>query len=83
MSFIETRGNDGVRPAEVEFSDAILNPSSSFGGLYVPKQIPFLGEEFLTAHIDKSYKELAFDILKAFKTGLWIPFVDSVRNPSK
>ncbi len=67
MSFIETRGNDGVRPAEVEFSDAILNPSSSFGGLYVPKQIPFLGEEFLTAHIDKSYKELAFDILKAFK----------------
>jgi len=38
MSFIETRGNDGIRAKEVEFSDAILNPSSSFGGLYVPKR---------------------------------------------
>lgn len=65
--FIETRGNDGIKPQKVEFSDAILNPSSSFGGLYVPETIPFLGEEFLTSHIDKSYKELAFDILKAFK----------------
>ena len=66
MSFIETRGNDGVRPSEVEFSDAILNPSSSFGGLYVPKSIPALGEEFLTKHVNTSYKELAYDILKAF-----------------
>ncbi len=67
MSFIETRGNDGVKPKEVEFSDAILNPSSSFGGLYVPTQIPVLGEEFLTKHLNTSYKELAYDILKAFK----------------
>ncbi|MCD4757354.1 MAG: threonine synthase [Arcobacteraceae bacterium] len=67
MSFIETRGNDGVKPQEVEFSDAILNPSSSFGGLYVPKVIPKLGEEFLTKHLHTSYKELAFDILKAFE----------------
>jgi len=67
MSFIETRGNDGVKPREVEFSDAILNPSSSFGGLYVPKEIPNLGTEFITKHLNTSYKELAFDILKAFK----------------
>jgi len=67
MSFIETRGNDGVRPSEVEFSDAILNPSSSFGGLYVPKSIPVLGVDFLTKHKDTNYKELAYDILKAFK----------------
>ena len=66
MSFIETRGNDGTRPQEVEFSDAILNPSSSFGGLYVPKNIPCLGEDFLTKHLNTSYKELAFDILKSF-----------------
>ncbi len=64
--FIETRGNDGVRPVEVQFSDAILNPSSSFGGLYVPKNIPNLGEEFLAKHLNTSYKELAFDILKSF-----------------
>lgn len=67
MSFIETRGNDGVKAREVEFSHAILNPSSSFGGLYVPKEIPVLGAEFITKHLNTSYKELAFDILKAFK----------------
>ena len=66
MSFVETRGNDGNRPNEVQFSDAILNPSSSFGGLYVPKTIPDLGEDFLSKHINTSYKELAFDILKSF-----------------
>lgn len=67
MGFIETRGNDGVHPSVVEFSDAILNPSSSFGGLYVPKEIPDLGLDFVERHLDKSYKELAYDILKAFE----------------
>jgi len=67
MSFIETRGNDGIKPLEVEFSYAILNPSSSFGGLYVPKSIPTIGDEFLTKHISTSYKELAADILSLFK----------------
>jgi threonine synthase len=67
MSFIETRGNDGVMPKEVPFSEAILNPSASFGGLYVPKELPKLEKDFLINHIDKSYKELAYDILKAFK----------------
>ena len=67
MSFIETRGNDGVREEEVEFSDAILNPSSSFKGLYVPKEIPLLGTEFIAKHLHSTYKELAFDILKSFK----------------
>ncbi len=65
--FIGTRGNDGKRAEEVEFSDAILNPSSSYGGLYVPKEIPVLGEGFLSKHINISYKELAFDILKSFE----------------
>ena len=70
MSFIETRGNDGQRDKEVEFSNAILNPSSSFGGLYVPKNIPTLGEEFLTKHLNTSYKELASDILKSFEINI-------------
>ena len=43
MKFIETRGNDGIKPNEVEFSYAILNPSASFGGLYVPKKITKVG----------------------------------------
>ena len=67
MSFIETRGNDGIKPKEVEFSYAILNPSASFGGLYVPKELPDLGEDFIKDHINKDYKSLAKDILHAFK----------------
>ena len=67
MNFIETRGNDGVKPQEVAFSEAILSPSASFGGLYVPKELPILEKNFLQNHVNKSYKELAYDILKAFK----------------
>ncbi len=70
MSFIETRGNDGIKPNEVEFSYAILNPSASFGGLYIPKSLPNLGEDFIESHKNKSYKELAFDILTAFKVDI-------------
>jgi len=67
MNFIETRGNDGIKAQEVAFSEAILNPSASFGGLYVPKELPQLEENFILNHVDKSYKELAYDILKAFE----------------
>ncbi len=66
MNFIETRGNDGVKAKEVSFSEAILSPSASFGGLYVPKSLPKLEDNFLQNHINSSYKELAYDILKAF-----------------
>ncbi len=66
MNFCETRGNDGIKPSEVSFSDAILNPSASFGGLYVPKTLPELEDDFIQRHLNKSYKELAFDILEAF-----------------
>ena len=37
MQFIETRGNNGVKPTKVNFSEAILNPSASFGEIYVPE----------------------------------------------
>jgi len=67
MNFIETRGNDGIKPIEVPFSEAILNPSTSFGGLYVPAYLPKLEENFILNHINSSYKELAYDILKAFE----------------
>ncbi len=67
MKFIETRGNDGVKSKEVSFSEAILSPMASFGGLYSPKTLPDFGEEFLKAHIDSTYKELAKDVLKAFE----------------
>ncbi|MCX6061242.1 MAG: threonine synthase [Campylobacterales bacterium] len=63
MKFIETRGNDGVKPSEITFSEAILSPIASFGGLYIPKELPSLGEEFLTKHLNSSYKVLAKDLL--------------------
>ncbi|MBN2768069.1 MAG: threonine synthase [Campylobacterales bacterium] len=64
MQFIETRGNDTLKPASVPFSKAILSPSASFGGLYVPESLPKLDDTFLLDHIDSSYRDLAFDFLK-------------------
>jgi len=67
MNFIETRGNDGQRPTQVSFSQAILNPMSSFGGIYVPERLPELGIGFLEAHLQADYKTLARDVLAAFE----------------
>jgi len=66
MQFIETRGNDGTHPLKVTFSQAILSPIASFGGLYVPEALPELGEAFLHKHMDSSYKTMAKDMLTRF-----------------
>ena len=66
MKFIETRGNDGTRPYNVSFSQAILSPIASFGGLYVPLKLPDLGQVFLEKHLGSSYKVMAMDMLRAF-----------------
>lgn len=63
MRFIETRGNNGKKKKEVAFSEAILSPISSFGGLYSPEELPRFGDDFFQKHIKSTYKELAFDIL--------------------
>jgi len=63
VEFIETRNKSDKR---VKFSEAILSPMASFGGLYVPESLPKFDEEFLEKHLNSSYKELAFDVLKAF-----------------
>lgn len=67
MQFIETRGNDGVSAKEVSFSEAILSPSASFGGIYVPEKLPEIGTEFLEKHLNSHYKELALDLLQSFE----------------
>ena len=67
MKFIETRGNDGSSPQSVTFSEAILGPMSSFGGIYAPETLPDLGTDFLANHIDKDYNTLARSILTAFE----------------
>ena len=66
MLFTQTRGNDNTNKEYVTFSEAILSPSASFGGLYIPKELPDLGDNFYTKFKDSSYKELAFYILNKF-----------------
>ncbi|APZ43615.1 threonine synthase [Acidihalobacter ferrooxydans] len=77
MHFIETRGNDGQRPAQVSFSEAILSPMSSYGGIYVPAHLPKLGLEFLRAHLDADYKTLARDVLSAFELDIDTALIDA------
>jgi len=67
MQFIETRGNDGKKPSSVQFSEAILSPSASFGGLYVPEKLPDLDKDFLNKHLSSHYKTLALDFLQSFE----------------
>jgi len=66
MQFIETRGNDGQKPSSVPFSEAILSPSASFGGLYVPESLPKIDTDFLEKHFSSHYKTLAMDFLENF-----------------
>ena len=67
MQFIETRGNDGEHPAAVSFSEAILNPRASYGGLFVPESLPDMSIGFLSEYLQSDYKTLAFALLKAFE----------------
>ena len=70
MKFIETRGNDGDKSSEVSFSEAILGPMCSFGGIYSPEGLPDLGSDFLQKHLDQDYKTLARNILNAFQVDI-------------
>ena len=56
MNFIETRGNDGIKDKEVTFSYAILNPSASFRGLYIPKNLPNIDKKDIEDYTNSSYK---------------------------
>jgi len=76
MNFIETRGNDGSRPSSVTFSEAILSPMTSFGGIYVPESLPELGAPFLRTHLDSDYKALARAVLHAFEIDIDQPVID-------
>ncbi|MFV2003890.1 MAG: threonine synthase [Gammaproteobacteria bacterium] len=76
MHFIETRGNDGQHPEKVSFSEAILSPISSFGGIYSPESLPGLGDDFLMSHIDSDYKALARAVLTAFDVDIDAGIID-------
>jgi threonine synthase len=76
MQFIETRGNDGQHPEKVSFSEAILAPISSFGGIYSPESLPDLGEAFFSTHISSDYKTLARAVLTAFDIDIDAAIID-------
>ncbi len=76
MNFIESRGNDGKTPSKVTFSEAILSPMASFGGIYIPEKLPELGEDFLKQHIDSNYKDLAKAILDAYEVDIEAAVID-------
>lgn len=76
MKFIETRGNDGQHPETVSFSEAILSPIASFGGIYSPESLPNLGEKFLSQHIHSDYKTLAKAVLTAFEIDIENDVID-------
>ena len=76
MNFKETRGCDGSRASSVTFSQAILSPIASYGGLYVPESLPELGLEFLQKHLNSSYKTLASDLLAKFEIDIEQSVID-------
>ncbi|MCW9004248.1 MAG: threonine synthase [Gammaproteobacteria bacterium] len=76
MNFIETRGNDGKYSEKVSFSEAILNPISSFGGIYSPESLPDLGADFLNSHLNSNYKTLARAVLSAFEIDIEPAVID-------
>ena len=80
MNFMQTRGFDQTKPQTVTFSQAILSPIASFGGLYVPETLPDLGEEFLNKHLSSSYKELAADLLSRFEIDIEQSVIDEALN---
>lgn len=70
MFFTETRGNEPSFPKQVKFSDAILAPIASFGGIYSPETIPKFDHKFLESQLDQSYKSLALSILNLFEVDI-------------
>lgn len=65
MNFIQTRGNQEGFLEEVTFSQALLSPSASFGGLYVPKTLPAFDASFFDKTL--TYKALAKKVLTHFE----------------
>ena len=52
----------GTRNAKqkVELSEALLNPSADFGGLFVPVKFPKFDENFFKNGLKLSYKRVGF-----------------------
>lgn len=65
MDYISTRGEAPV----LGFSDAVLAGLAQDGGLYLPREWPFLPTDSIRALRGKTYQEIAFAIIKPFIDG--------------
>ncbi len=70
MIFTETRGNDGTHAPRVSFSQALLSPIASFGGLYSPESLLPVPADFLQKQVGSSYKALALALLRHLGTDI-------------
>ena len=71
MKLTSTRLNANQHCDEVSFSQAILSPIGAHGGLYAPKTLPHLDEDFFNEarqiiNEKGAYKKLALRVIKAF-----------------
>ncbi|MCH1569198.1 MAG: threonine synthase [Alphaproteobacteria bacterium] len=62
MKYISTRGEAPV----LGFEDALLAGLASDGGLYVPESWPRLSEAMIAGFAEKSFAEIAIDVLHPF-----------------
>ena len=65
MKYISTRGTAPV----LDFEDTLLAGLATDGGLYVPESWPHLSRETLASFKDKSYAEVAYEVLQPFIGG--------------
>ena len=62
MKLVSTR--DFSQKADLSY--ALLNPSTSGGGLFSPERLPLLSEDFFKQCEDLSYKQIALKIIESF-----------------
>lgn len=62
MSFTHTRGLEEGALDKLSFTDVIVSPIASFGGLFAPANIPALDEKQLLELSSKSYLDLTKEI---------------------
>jgi threonine synthase len=66
MKLSQTRAVENENLQSVDFSYALLNPSSAYGGLYAPTNLPVLDKNFFSKAINLNYKELAIEVISKF-----------------
>lgn len=67
MRLFQTRADGGESLKSVEFSEALLSPSSAHGGLYAPNELPKFSADFFERARDLGYDKLALEIIKMFE----------------